>query len=541
MISPHPADKWWKTAVVYQIYPRSFQDTTGDGTGDLNGITERLGYLSDTLGVDAIWISPFYTSPMADFGYDVADYCDVDPIFGTLDDFDRLLAEAHRLGLKVIVDWVPNHSSDRHPWFVESRSSLSAPKRDWYLWQDPKPDGALPNNWQSVFGGPAWTFDTTTGQYYLHSFLPEQPDLNWRNPEVQSTMFETVRFWLERGVDGFRIDVAHFIMKDPDFTDNPLAPPPTGAPDFRSLGGYDEWDHVHAKGHDDVHAVYRDLRRVLDEYEGDRFSVGEIHIFDWKEWAGYYGDDDELHMPFNFSLIWSDWNAASIRERVERLEAAIPAHGWPSQVLGNHDEQRLATRYGPGNARAAAVLLLTLRGQPTLYYGDELGLRETDIPLERAQDPWEFRVPGMSRDGCRTPMPWTADPGHGFCDPATESWLPFGGDATGRNVETQLAEPSSILNLYRELVRLRKDRTSLNRGTIEFINDLPDGILGFVRTDGSERTAVWINFTDEAAEVSAPDGSISLISTDPGRADLRSGATILSPNEALVFNPGSRS
>ncbi len=538
MTTPDPAHEWWKTAVVYQIYPRSFQDTTGNGTGDLNGITERLDYLSDTLGVDAIWISPFYTSPMADFGYDVADYCDVDPIFGAQNDFDRLLTEAHRLDLKVIVDWVPNHSSDQHAWFIESRSSLTAPKRDWYVWRDPQLDGSLPNNWQSVFGGPAWELDAASGQYYLHSFLSEQPDLNWRNPDVVAAMHDTLRFWLGRGVDGFRIDVAHFIMKDPDLTDNPPAPPPSDESGFKALGGYDRWDHVNDKGHPDVHEAFKGIRRVLDEYDGDRFSVGEIHIFDWDEWAGYYGDGDELHMPFNFSLVWSDWNAAAIRSRIEGLEAAIPPYGWPNYVLGNHDEQRLATRYGPRNARAAAVLLLTLRGQPTIYYGEELGLRETEIPVELEQDPWGIRVSGMSRDGCRTPMPWTAAPGHGFTDPAGEPWLPFGKDATRRNVEEQLADPSSILNLYRQLLRLREDRASLQSGTIEFIDDVPDGVLGFVRADGVERTIVWINFTDEMRTVPTPGGSMLLISTDHTRTELRSGVTGLNPNEALAFDPG---
>ncbi len=530
--------EWWKTAVVYQIYPRSFQDTTGNGTGDLNGITERLAYLSDTLGVDAIWISPFYTSPMADFGYDVADYCDVDPIFGSLDDFDRLLAEAHRRDLKVIVDWVPNHSSDLHRWFVESRSSLTSPKRDWYVWRDPGPDGSLPNNWQSMFGGSAWTFDEATSQYYLHSFLPEQPDLNWRNADLQAAMFDTLRFWLDRGVDGFRIDVAHFIMKDPDFTDNPLAAPSTDDSEFRSFGGYDNWDHIHAKGHADVHAVFRDLRLVLDEYSGDRFSVGEIHIFNWDEWASYYGDGDELHMPFNFSLVWSDWSAAEIRRRVETLEAALPTHGWPNYVLGNHDEQRLATRYGHRNARAAAVLLLTLRGQPTMYYGDEIGLRETDVPPERRQDPWEFRVPGMSRDGCRTPMPWTAVADHGFSDPGTEPWLPFGEDAGQRNVEAQLSDPASILNLYRQLLHIRRARPSLHKGSIEFIDDLPDGVLGFIRADADERTIVLVNFTEETKRTSTPDESTLLISTDQQRSGIGPGVIRLGPNEALAIDPG---
>ncbi len=530
--------KWWKTAVVYQIYPRSFQDTTGTGVGDLNGITQRLGYLSNTLGVDAIWISPFYPSPMADFGYDVADYTDVEPMFGTLDDFDRMLAEAHRHGLRVIIDWVPNHSSDQHPWFAESRSSTADPKRDWYVWRDAKPDGSLPNNWQSAFGGPAWEFDDTTGQYYLHSFLAEQPDLNWRNFAVVAAMHDTLRFWLDRGVDGFRIDVAHLIMKDPDLTDNRPAPPTSGDGDFKAMGDYDRWEHVNDKGHPDVHEAFKGIRGVLDEYDGERFSVGEIHIFEWDEWAGYYGNGDELHMPFNFSLVWSDWNVAAIRVRVEGLETAIPPHGWPNYVLGNHDEQRLATRYGPRNARAAAVLLLTLRGQPTIYYGDELGLRETEVPADQARDPWGIRVPGMSRDGCRTPMPWTPTPGHGFTDPTNEPWLPFGEDATKRNVEAQFADPASMLNLYRQLLRIRGARSSLQTGSIEFIDDVPSGVLGFIRADGSEITVVLINFTEETKSMPIAGGATLLISTEEERTGLQAGVIDLGPNEALVVDPG---
>ena len=350
-------------------------------------------------------------------------------------------------------------------------------------------------------------------------------------------MHDTLRFWLDRGVDGFRIDVAHFIMKHPELADNPPAPPPPTEAEFKDMGGYDEWDHINDKGHPDVHEAFRGIRSVLDEYN-DLFSVGEIHIFDWDEWAIYYGEGDELHMPFNFSLVWSDWDAGAIRRRIEGLEEAIPTHGWPNYVLGNHDEQRLATRYGSRNAQAAAVLLLTLRGQPTIYYGDELGLPESEVPPEWAQDPWGIRVPGMSRDGCRAPMPWTAAPGHGFSDPSAEPWLPFGGDASLRNVEAQLADPSSILNLYRYLLRLRKNRPSLLNGTIEFIDDSPDGVLGFIRTDGTEHTTVLINFTDESRPVPMPDRSVLLISTDPARTEIRTGTTILGPNEALAIDPG---
>jgi glycosidase len=358
---------WWQTTVVYQVYPRSFQDTTGNGVGDLAGITKRLPYLAETLGVGAVWISPYYPSPMADFGHDVSDYTDVDPLFGTLDDFDALLDRAHDLGLKIIIDWVPNHTSDHHPWFVASRSSRDDPKRDWYIWRDAKPDGSAPNNWLSFFGGSAWEWDGDTRQYYLHSSLREQPDLDWRNPAVRKAMFEGVRFWLDRGVDGLRIDVAHVILKDPLFRDNPPIPDDHYHP-FKSHGAYDEQLHLYDKGHPETHDVYRKLRKLLDSYQPERFSVGEIHIADWEVWASYYGAElDELHMPFNLALVHAPWTARSVRRHVEQVEAAMPDGGWPSYVIGNHDETRLHERIGPQQLRLAAVLLLTLRGTPTLY------------------------------------------------------------------------------------------------------------------------------------------------------------------------------
>ncbi len=541
MSTPNASLEWWKTAVVYQIYPRSFQDTTGNGVGDLQGITERLGYLSDTLGVDAIWISPFYPSPMADFGYDVSDYTDVNPLFGTLDDFDRLVAAAHDRDLKVIVDWVPNHTSDQHPWFIEARSSRTNPKRDWYVWQNPRPDGGFPNNWQSEFGGPAWTFDDHTGQWYLNSFLAEQPDLNWRNPEVVEAMFDTVRFWLDRGVDGFRIDVAHFVMKDPDFTDNPPAPDANAVSNLNPMRQSDGRHHVNNKAHADVHGVYRGFRAILDEYDGDRFSVGEIHIFDWDEWASYYGEDDELHMPFNFSLVWGGWDPKAIRSRVEALEAVVPPHGWPNYVLGNHDEQRLATRYGPENAPAAAMLLLTLRGQPTLYYGDELAMRQTPIPEDQQQDPWGIRVPGVGRDGCRTPMPWIPGPGHGFTAPTVAPWLPFGDDAPTRNVENQLADDGSTLNFVRRLLGLRRDRPSLQIGTIEFVDEGQADVLAYVRAAGDERTLVAISFADEPRSIPVSEAARLLISTDGDGSRIVDGLIEVAPHQAVMIDPGPAS
>ncbi|TMA12179.1 MAG: alpha-amylase, partial [Deltaproteobacteria bacterium] len=380
------AAPWWQTGVVYQIYPRSYQDSNGDGVGDLPGITARLDHLA-SLGVDAIWISPFYPSPMKDFGYDVSDYTGVDPLFGTLADFDRLLAAAHERGLAVIIDWVPNHTSDQHAWFLASRSSRENPRRDWYVWRDAKPDGSLPNNWLSAFGGPAWTWEPRTRQYYLHTFLKEQPDLNWRNPEVRRAMLSTLEFWLERGVDGFRIDVAHAVMKDPELRDNP--PAPAGRRDFhKDMGEYGTQLHIYDRGHADTHLVYRDVRRLLERFSGTRarISIGEIHLFDLAELVAYYGAElDELHMPFNFTLLNVPWSAEAVRSTVDEMEAALPEGAWPNWVLGNHDESRVASRIGAVAARSAMLLLLTLRGTPTLYYGDELGMEDVQVPPELVQ------------------------------------------------------------------------------------------------------------------------------------------------------------
>lgn len=499
---------WWQTGVIYQIYPRSFRDTTGNGIGDLFGIISQLDYLSGRLGVDAIWLSPFYPSPMADFGYDVADYTDVDPLFGDLPTFDELLTQAHHRNLKVIIDLVPNHTSDQHPWFVESRSSRDNPRRDWYVWRDAKPGGGPPNNWLAVFGGPAWEWDRRTEQYYLHSFLKEQPDLNWRNPAVKAAMFDVARFWLDRGVDGFRIDVAHYIMKDPEFRDNPFTT--DHSPGIhKSLGEYDSLLHLYDKGHPDVHAVYREFRRLLDGYgqERPRVAIGEIHIFDWQEWASYYGQSlDELHLPFNFRLLGVPWQAQAIRQAVDSLEQVLPPGAWPNYVLGNHDESRLATRYGRSEARMAAMLLLTLRGTPTLYYGDEIGMTDVPIPPDQRVDPWGFRVPGLGRDPCRTPMQWNRAPNAGFSPPDVAGpWLPLAADYRQVNVERQLDDPSSLLNLYRRLLAYRKASPALQLGSYRPVNSVPDDCYAFLREADGQRFVVALNFSTQSRRLSLPD------------------------------------
>ena len=382
MVQAGPIE-WWQTGVIYHIYLRSFKDTSGDGVGDLRGIIEQLDYLGETLGVDALWVSPFYPSPQKDFGYDISDFTAVDPLFGDLATFDALVGQMHRRALKLIIDYVPNHTSDQHPWFTKSRASRDNPKRGWYVWADPKPDGSPPNNWTSETGGSAWAWDATTAQYYLHSHYPEQPDLNWRNPAVKAAMFDVLRFWLERGVDGFRIDVAHMIMKDPALRDNPPNPEGVPNPFDRQHPDFSAQRHVHDRRHPDLHAVYREMRALLDAYSGERprMAIGEIEVMPWDDWIAYFGAElDELHLPFNFGLIETPWTASAIRASVDALERALPAGAWPNYGLGNHDRARLASREGPEQARVAAMLLLTLRGTPTLYYGDELGMADAPIP-----------------------------------------------------------------------------------------------------------------------------------------------------------------
>ena len=507
-------------------------DASGDGIGDLNGIHQRLDYLSSTLGVDALWLSPFFPSPMKDFGYDVADYCDVDPRFGSLKDLTTLIDAIHAHGMKVIVDYVANHCSDQHPWFQASRQSATNPKADWFVWKDPAPDGGPPNNWLSVFGGPAWTFDPSREQYYLHKFLRSQPDLNWRNPEVKDAMFDVLRFWLDRGVDGFRIDAAHFVMKDPDLRDNPPNPSPDDALLHRPMGDYDTQLHVHDKGHADVHGLFREMRTLLDDYEAETgrpvVSIGEIHLFDKREWASYYGQDlDELHMPFNFGLLKQPWTAEDIRASVDSLEAALPTGAWPNYVLANHDDPRLATRVGPKQARVGAMLLLTLRGTPTLYYGEELGLPNADIPDEDQQDPWGQQVPGLGRDGCRTPMPWTSAPDGGFSNAApSDFWLPMhhGNGSTDApiSVADQLDDDRSMLTLYRRLLDLRRTSKALHAGRYAPIDDVPDGVFAYRRTfesdtgesnTGDDVKIIALNFRSTPAEMPLPADAEVLLST----------------------------
>ncbi|MBI3286934.1 MAG: alpha-amylase, partial [Chloroflexi bacterium] len=395
---------WWQHGVIYQVYLRSFQDSNGDGIGDLAGVIRQLDYLAG-LGVDAIWLNPFYPSPINDFGYDVADYCGVDPQYGTLADFDHLLGEAHTRGIKLILDLVVNHTSDQHPWFIEARRSQRSPKRDWYVWRDPDPDGGPPNNWRSFFSGRAWTYDEATGQYYLHHFLPGQPDLNYRNPQVLEVMLEVMRFWLERGVDGFRLDALGMLIEDAQFREEPINP--LWKPGTFQRG---RLIHLYTDDQPETHAIVQAMRRVADAYPG-RVLIAETYL-PYDRLMAYYGTREapECHLPFNFHLItdaMDRWDADVVRRVVEEYEAAQPSWAWPSWVLGNHDQPRLTSRLGEAQARVAAMLLFTLRGTPTWYYGDEIGMLNGDIPPERVKDPAGMRQPGVpnaGRDPERTPM-----------------------------------------------------------------------------------------------------------------------------------------
>lgn len=520
---------WWQTGIVYQVYPRSFQDTNGDGVGDLKGIAQRLDYIAG-LGVDAVWLSPVFVSPMADFGYDIADHKAVDPLFGTLVDFDALVTRAHALGLKIILDLVPNHTSNRHPWFVESRVSRQSAKRDWYIWRNGAPEGGPPNNWLSEFGGSAWQYDAATDQYYYHAFLKEQPDLNWRNADVRRAMHDIMRFWLDRGVDGFRVDVMWHLMKDEAFRDDPRNSDwKEGEADYRRNLP------VHSTDRPEVHEIVRGLRAVIDEYP-DCVLIGEIYL-PVERLVAYYGENlSGAHLPFNFSLIGTPWEAGAIAALIERYEAALPPGAWPNWVLGNHDRPRLASRIGEAQARVAAMLLLTLRGTPTLYYGDELGLPQVAIPPGLVRDPWARNVPGQGRDGCRTPMPWDGSRFAGFSD--AESWLPLNPDAGIRNVATQDGDSTSLLSLYRRLIALRRTEPALNCGDYRPLAQ-SDRALAFVRAAEGARWVVALNFTGEQTELSFGSmdwaGHVTLGTLPDRDGETIAGRVILRPNEGLII------
>lgn len=523
---------WWQRGVIYQVYPRSFQDTNGDGIGDLEGIRRRLDHLV-RLGVDAVWISPIYPSPMVDFGYDISDYTDIDPRFGSLSDFDRLLAEAHERGLRVILDLVPNHTSDRHPWFVESRASRSGPRRDWYLWRDPGPDGAPPNNWLSEFGGRAWQLDVASGQYYYHAFAVEQPDLNWRNADVRAAVFDVMRFWLDRGVDGFRIDVMWHMVKDERFRDNPVDPDYVEG----AMSPYRRLIPTYSTDQADVHEVVAQMREVLDEYD-ERVMIGEIYL-PMDRLIGYYGrDGGGAHLPFNFHLISTPWEARAIELMIERYEGALPANAWPNWVLGNHDQPRVVSRLGEAQARVAAVLLLTLRGTPTIYYGEELGMHDVAIALDQVVDVREMLVPGrgLGRDPQRTPMQWDRSPAAGFT--SADPWLPLPVDAAERSVVAERDEAGSMLSLYRALLALRRNEAALAVGSYAPLT-AAGSVLAYLREEHGRRFGVVLNLASEPAPWHVPEGmqigEILLTASGGAFAGTLEAEVTIRGDEALIF------
>jgi alpha-glucosidase len=499
--------EWWRGAVIYQIYPRSFQDSNGDGIGDLPGITRRLGYVA-SLGVDAIWLSPFFTSPMKDFGYDVSDFCDVDPMFGTLDDFKAMLAEAHRLGLKVIIDQVLSHTSDRHPWFVESRSSRDNPYADWYVWADPKPDGTPPNNWLSVFGGPAWEWDSRRRQYYLHNFLIEQPDLNHLCPAMQEALFDTLRFWLDLGVDGFRFDTVNFLTHDRELRDNPPIAPGVRSVGISRANPYSMQDHIHDKSRPENIETIRKIRAVIDEYE-NRATVGEIGDSNrsLELIAAYTQGRDRLNMCYAFDFLSPQFDAGHVRETLAAFEE-IAHDGWGCWSFSNHDVERHVSRWRHLGvererfARFTLALLLALRGSVSLYQGEELGLPEAHVAFEDLQDPYGIRFwPDVrSRDGCRTPMAWEHAASHGGFTDAPRPWLPVAESHLPLAVDAQENDPHAVLAFYRRMLAFRRAHPALKVGDFAFI-DTPDDVVGFRRTAADERIVALFNFAHDVREV----------------------------------------
>ncbi len=516
----HPAAPWWQGAVIYQIYPRSFADSDGDGIGDLRGIVQHLDHVVD-LGVDAIWLSPIYPSPLHDFGYDISDYTDVAPEFGTLADLDALVTAAHGRGLRVLLDLVPCHTAIDHPWFVEARAARDATRRDWYIWADPAPGGGPPNNWIAAFGGSSWTLDPATGQYYLHSFYPEQPDLNWRNPAVAEAIHDVMRFWLDRGIDGFRVDAIAHAIKDDRLRDNP--PAAFG----RSVFGIDSSGHERLWNVErpEVHDVIRGMRRVTDAYAG-RVLIGEVYT-PTEMLAGFlgHGRDDEFPLAFNFELLHTPWRADALRLAIERSEALTPATTNPTYALSNHDQVRHATRFGTDAVRLAALLLLTLRGTITLYAGEEIGQADApDLP-----GPTRDRA---GRDAQRTPMQWTPDGGFSTGQP----WLPPT-DPARRNVADQAADPGSVLSLYRRLISLRREVPALHHGEQRGLLDLPGDLVGWLRTTDRERVVAIGNVGCEAVTLARPElaGTEVLLSLDPARgARLGDGTLTIGPGDGIV-------
>jgi len=518
---------WWRDGVVYQIYPRSFKDTTGSGIGDLNGIREKLGYLSD-LGIDAIWLSPINPSPDVDFGYDVSDYRDVDPKFGTMQDFDDLVQEAGKLGIRIILDLVLNHSSDQHPWFLESKKSRDNPFRDYYIWHDPASKGGPPNNWRAVFGGRGWEWDETTGQYYYHMFYKEQPDVNWRNPKVRAEMLDVFRFWLDRGVKGFRLDVFNVYFKDDRFRSNPT----------KLLGRrpFDKQIHKYDFNRPELMGVLRDIRETLDRYD-EAYAIGETFLCSPKESAAYCGDG-LLPACFNFEILEARRDPRVLQRKMIEWEDALGTDKWPVHVLNNHDNRRYATRFGRGEDDArmkmAAAMLLTLRGTPFLYYGEEIGMRDIRVRRKDILDPIGKRYWPVfkGRDGCRAPMQWKNARNAGFS--GNDPWLPVHPNYPSRNVQALAGDPESLLNTYKKMLALRKKYQPLIGGDLTFLESGNSNVMAYLRAWEDERMIVALNFSGSEQSVRALKGSV-IFSTSREAGRNQGGITTLKGDEALIL------
>ncbi|RVG14649.1 alpha-amylase family glycosyl hydrolase [Sinorhizobium meliloti] len=520
--------EWWKCCSIYQIYPRSFQDSDGDGVGDLNGLLSRVDYLA-WLGVGAVWLSPVYRSPMRDFGYDISDYTDVDPLFGTLTDFDRLVAALHERDIKLILDVVPNHTSDQHPWFVESRSSRDDPKRNWYVWADPDADGGPPNNWLSRFGGSAWEWDARTEQYYYHAFLQEQPDLNWRNPAVRFAFADVLRFWLRRGVDGFRVDASAVLAEDPLLRDEPPNP------DFDSKTPPPErFKRVFTDVRPETMSYIEEMRAMIEEFP-DRALLGEVQGSIDRIGQFYDAERPRFHLPLNFLLLDTDWDATSLAAGIDQYINAIPDDAWPVWILGSHDKPRIATRIGIEQARIAAMLLFTLPGTPIFYAGDEIGMPNSVISSEEARDPFEALVPGygLNRDPERAPMRWDGNEKAGFT--SGEPWLPLGDHVKERNVAAQLSDDRSVLSLYRQLMALRQTEPTLHSGQFQPLRSQSQVLL-FERCSDDRRLLIALNTTTGSHTVALHDRGMLRLSTHLDRLDEPVASQLhLRPNEGVVM------
>jgi len=517
---------WWRDGIIYQIYPRSFADSNNDGIGDLQGIISKLDYL-ENLGVDAIWLSPIYPSPDVDFGYDVADYKDIDPKFGTMKDFDQLVKEAKKRDIHIILDLVLNHTSDQHPWFIESKKSKDNPFHDWYLWHDPKPNGDPPNNWQAIFGGSAWEYDPQLDQYYYHMFYKEQPDVNWRNPNVREAMLDVFRFWLKKGVDGFRLDVFNAYFKDEEFKDNP---PKLG------IRPFDWQEHIYDVSQPEMYPLLNDIREILDKYK-ETYAIGETFLADTEQTASYCGED-KLHAAFNFEFAENRWHPKRFLNSTLKWYQALNEDAWPNNFLSNHDTERAASRYCFGEddrrAKVAAAMLLTLKGTPFIYYGEEIGMR--DIPIRKkadVKDPigktfWPFH---KGRDGCRAPMQWNSEVNAGFSD--TDPWLPIHQDYPERNVEQQISGPDSLLNFFKKIITIRRSEPAIQKGDFTPLVEDPSRILAYQRTYADDSIVVILNFSSRELSFTLPEGNwFSLIADDETTI---SGSLSFTPYQVEIF------